>query len=86
MAAAISSTETARERFGRLPFERGCWDPGQDHHCPIGLKKESEPVARLKVQVFPHRLWDGDLILAAESSLQSASHDAVPPCFTFYQK
>jgi hypothetical protein len=68
--------------FPVLRQERRYGDPGQDHNRPIGLKKEPEPVARFEVQIFPHPLWDGGLILAAER----AFHGAVPPRYTFYPK
>jgi hypothetical protein len=58
------------------------WGSWAGYNSPIGLKKEPETVTRFEVQIFPYRLWDSGLVLAAESGF----HDAVAPRFTFYQK
>ena len=57
----------------------GSWAGSQRPHR---AEKKPETVARFEVQILPNRLWDGDLVRAAEGGF----HVAVVPSFTFYQK
>jgi hypothetical protein len=57
-------------------FKPRCPDLRKNDHGPIGLKEEFEPVARLEVQVFSHRFWNGDLVFAAEGSFHGGTEQS----------